>query len=315
MTQPSDATTTRRNTLALIGDFVLFSIGFAFYDPLVVVPAFVNEFTGSELLVGVLAALRVLFITVPQIWAASLLDVQPRMKPLLVWSSVGGRLPILLLAAGVLLWAETQTWLVILILALSVMVFFTSEGLNSVSWPALVGKVVPASFRGRFFGLGQFLSSAGAAVAGYCVNRVLAMGSVDRADRWALLFVCGFVGLMLSVGSMLFIRERSAPRESNKVDIRRSLAKVWRYLKEDSWLRRMIVAQLVLATEDRRPTYLATSGILASVTVLNPIIVGALFETLRPELVFGVAALLALIGLALTWTLRKAVAGHPAPAS
>ena len=66
-----DRQTTRRNVLALVGDFFFFSVGFAFYDPLVVVPSFVNEFTGSELLVGVLAALRVLFITVPQIWAAS----------------------------------------------------------------------------------------------------------------------------------------------------------------------------------------------------------------------------------------------------
>ena len=108
--------TVTRNTLALIGDFFFFSIGFAFFDPLVVVPAFVNEFTGSELLIGALAALRVLMVTVPQIWSASMLEAQPRMKPLLMWSSFGGRLLIIVLAAAVLLWAETQTWLVILVL-------------------------------------------------------------------------------------------------------------------------------------------------------------------------------------------------------
>ena len=81
--------TVRRNMLALIGDFFFFSVGFAFFDPLVVVPAFVNEFTGSELLIGALAALRVLMVTVPQIWAASLLEAQPRMKPRLMWSSFG----------------------------------------------------------------------------------------------------------------------------------------------------------------------------------------------------------------------------------
>ena len=85
-----------RNLLALIGDFVLFSIGFAFYDPFVVVPAFVQEFTGSELMVGVLSALRVLMITLPQMWAASVLVARPLKKPLLVWSSIGGRLPVLL---------------------------------------------------------------------------------------------------------------------------------------------------------------------------------------------------------------------------
>jgi MFS family permease len=413
-----DRRTTHRNVLALVGDFLFFSIGFAFYDPLVVVPSFVNEFTGSELLIGILAALRVLFITVPQIWAASVLEVQPRMKPLLIWSSVGGRLPILLLTIGIFLWAETLTWLVVVILALSVMIFFTSEGLNGVSWPALVGKVVPEDFRGRFFGIGQFLSSLGAAAAGYVVNRILELEHLRRADRWSLLFLLGFVWLMISILSMSFIRERPVEREPSKVDVRRSFRKVWRYLGEDHWLRQMIAAQLVLSTasaafvffvvrarqiipdaaamigtfvilqsvgsaaaaliggvlvdkvgswaairaaafaealalaatmlaglgayplplylvafflvgfvngaswwsfstflldlasEDRRPIYLATSGMLASVTVLNPVIVGALFTTLRPEVVFGSGALLAVVGLSLAWPLRQAIVGR-----
>ena len=407
--------TVTRNTLALIGDFFFFSIGFAFFDPVVVVPAFVNEFTGSELLIGALAALRVLMVTVPQIWAASMLEAQPRMKPLLMWSSFWGRLLIVVLAGAVLLWVETQTWLVILILALTVMVFYTSEGLNGVSWPALVGKVIPEGSRGRFFGLGQFLASIGAAAAGYFVNRVLALQQMARADRWALLFLCGFVALMLSVVSMLFIREEPVARDSDRVDVRGSLKKMWRYLREDRWLRRVIIAQLTmstasavfvflivrvrqvvpeagdmigtfvvlqsvggavaalvggllvdkigswaairaassahilvllaaavaglgtgslplyflaflfmgfaggaswwsftafmldLASEERRPIYLAACGILASVTVLSPLIAGALFEALLPEVVFGGAGVLAVVGTVLVWKLRQAV--------
>ncbi len=411
-----------RNVLALIGDFVFFSVGFAFYDPLVVVPAFVNEFTGSELLVGLLSALRILMITVPQIWAASVLEARPRAKPLLIWSSIGGRLPILLLSVGVLLWAGTRTWLAMLILALSVMLFFTSEGLNGVSWPALVAKAVPEGFRGRFFGLGQFVSSFGSAAAGYFVNRILDLQSVASANRWALLFLVGFVWLMLSVVSMSFVREPKVARVADKPDLRDSLRKVWVYLRQDRWLRRVILVQLVISTpaatfvffvirarqiipdattmigtfvmlqsvgsavsalvggmlvdrvgswaairaaagvealalvavtlggwtanaprtanalpfyfvafllvgyvngtswwsfsaylldmapEDRRPIYLATNGILASVTVVNPVIAGALFEAVSPEIVFGGASLLAVVGFALAWTLRQGTA-------
>ena len=411
-TRPPHAT---RNVLALIGDFIFFSIGFAFYDPLVVVPAFVSEFTGSQLLVGLFSTLRALVITVPQIWAASVLEARPRAKPLLVWSSVGGRLPILLLSVSVFLWADTRTGLVMVILALSAMLFFTSEGLNGVSWPALVAKVVPEGFRGRFFGLGQFFSSLGAAAAGYVVNRILDLQSLERASRWSLLFLLGFVWLMISVGSMLFVREKPAARVSDRPNVRESLRKVRVYLREDRWLRRVILVQLVIATpaatfaffvvrarqiipdvstmigtfvilqsvgsavaalvggmlvdrvgswaairaaagmealalavvtlgglsadplpfylvafflmgfvngaswwsfsaylldmapEERRPIYLATSGILASVTVLNPLIAGALFETLPPELVFGAASVLTVVGLALAWTLRPGV--------
>lgn len=405
-----------RNTLALVGDFFLFSIGFAFYDPMVVVPAFVNDFSGSSLLVGLLSTLRVLFVTVPQIWAASVLEARSKMKPLLVGSSVMGRFPVLLLACAVFLWAGAQTWLVMLVLALSVMAFFTSEGLNGVSWPALVGKVVPEQFRGRFFGLGQLLSSGGALAAGYLMNRILDQEEAALSARWGLLFACGFVGLMLSVGSMLFIREEPGSHTlEEKPDVRRSLGKMWGYLREDRWLRRAIVVQLVLSTgaatfaffvvrvrqlvpdagtmvgtflilqsvgtgvaalvggllvdhvgswaairvaalaealvlaaaviagmgvaplvfyfivfflmgfvngaswwsfsayllalapEDRRPIYLATNGVLGSITALNPVIVGALMEALRPEVVFASAGVLALVGFGLAWTLRYGV--------
>mgnify|MGYP000847068947 FL=1 len=404
-----------RNTAALTGDFFLFSVGFAFFDPLVVVPAFVSEFTGSELLVGALSTLRVLMIAIPQVWAASVLEARPRMKALLIGSSVGGRLPILLLAVAVLLWTQTHVALVIGVLAFSVILFFTSEGLNGVSWPALVGKVVPEGYRGRFFGIGQLLSSFGALAAGLLVNRILALSTVPLATRWGMLFLCGFVGLMLSVGSMLFIREEPVERTSDRVDVRESLRKMWRYLREDRWLRRLILVQLVLATplatfaffvvrarqtvpgaeamvgtflilqsvgsavaalvggmlvdrvgswaairaaalaevlalaaaavaglgtyplplyglafflmgfvngaswwsfsayllemasEARRPIYLATNGVLVSVTALNPVIVGALVAAIRPEGVFGAAAVLALVGLGLAWPLQRGV--------
>lgn len=237
-----------RNLFALTGDFFLFSIGLAFYDPIVVVPAFVKEFTGSDLMVGVLSALRVLMITVPQVWAASVLVARPRKMPLLVWSSVGGRLPVLFLAFATLFWADRFPWLVMAILGGSVALFFVSEGLNSISWPALVGKVIPAHVRGRFFGSGQFLSSLGALGAGYVVRLILADGGSSEPARWALLFGCSFAGLMLSVWSMLYIREQAEARPSSRIEIRWSLTAMAGYLRADGWLRLMVAAQFLLGT-------------------------------------------------------------------
>lgn len=403
----------RRNVLALAGDFVFFSIGFAFYDPLVIVPAFVQQFTGSELLIGILAALRILMITVPQVWAASFLVAQPRKKPLLMWSSLGGRLPILLLVIATLLWTETHLWLTVAVLTLSVAFFYTSEGLNSVSWPALVGKVIPEKIRGRFFGLGQLVSSLTAGGAGYVVSRVLDGEGGASPARWAVLFGLGFISLMLSIASMFFIREEAEDKIPSRTDIRRGLRMMVQFFREDQGLRRVIITQIVLSTagaafpffivraretfttndaiigafltaqsiggavaaliggylidrvgswaavrlgavaqimallavilagtlgaptafyfaaffllgfvvsstwwsfsaylldiadDEQRPIYLATSGILNSVTVANPIIVGGLFAALAPGFVFAIMAAVSAIGGALTWTLRK----------
>ena len=198
---------TVRNFLALTGDFIFFSIGFAFFDPLVVVPAFAKEFTGSEFMVGILAAIRALFVTAPQLWAASILVAQPRKKPVLIASSIIGRLPIIVLAAVTLLWGASHIGWVIAVLCVAVAIFFTSEGFNGVSWPVLVGKVLPEDIRGRFFGFGQLFASLGSAAAGYFVNRILALSGQTLSARWALVFAIGFVILMISVVSMAFIKE------------------------------------------------------------------------------------------------------------
>lgn len=404
---------TIRNFLALTGDFVFFSIGFAFFDPLVVVPAFAKEFTGSEFLIGVLSAIRVLMITAPQLWAASILIAQPRKKPVLIASSIIGRVPIIILALATFWWAESNVWWVIVILAISVAVFFTSEGFNGVSWPVLVGKVLPENIRGRFFGVGQLLASLGAAGAGYWVNRILASQAQPLTTRWAFIFATGFVILMLSVVSMLFITEQSDEKQQDRSSVRESLRMMLHYLRLDSNLRRVVIVQLVLytagavspffvirareilpgvdaklgtflslqsvgsavaavaggylvdqigswaairlgaivkfvmlvivtlagvlafplilyyasffllgyvngsswwsfsaylldmATDEQRPIYLAASGILTSILVLNPVIAGTLYANFIPEYVFAGSAILAFIGLVLAWTLRR----------
>jgi MFS family permease len=197
-------------------------------------------------MVGVLSALRVLAITLPQLWAASVLVARPFKRPLLIWSSIGGRLPILVLAIATALWTATYRWLVIGVLGLAVAAFYTSEGLNGVSWPALVGKVIPSEIRGRFFGFGQFLSSFGALGAGYVVRALLGQGGASDPTRWAALFACGFVCLMLSVASMLFIREEADETLAPRVDLGHSGRAVVGFLRTQSWLRRLVAAQLVL---------------------------------------------------------------------
>ncbi len=407
---------TTRNFLALTGDFVFFSVGFAFFDPLVVVPAFVKEFTGSEFLVGILSAIRIMMVTAPQLVAASILVAQPRKKPVLIASSIIGRLPIIVLALATLWWGDSHLWRVIAILGVSVAIFYTSEGFNGVSWPVLVGKVLPENIRGRFFGFGQLVSSLGAAAAGYCVNRILALPGQTLSARWAIVFAIGFVILMLSAGSMFFINEQGDEKRQRRPDVRHSLKMMLQYLRSDSNLRRVVIVQLVLytagavspffvlrareilpgadaqlgtflilqsigsavaavaggylvdhvgswaairlgavvkvamlgvvtlagilsfpltlyyvsflllgyvngsswwsfsaylldlATEEQRPFYLAASGILTSILVLNPVIAGTLYATFVPESVFAGSAVLALVGLVLAWTLRKSMA-------
>jgi len=236
----------RRNLVLLTIDFVSFSVGFTFFDPLVILPAFTRLLTGSELLVGALAALRIVFITLPQVFAASVLAASPKKQPLLVWSSAGGRLPVVIMALVTLLFGSRFPWLVVGVMLLAVALFNTSEGLNSITWPDIVGKLLPARIRGRFLGTGQLLSSLGALAAGYLVQRILALEELPFPRSWALLFGCASIGLFGSVLACSLLRERPGATASAHVDVRRSIASLGRYLRADARLRRVVIVEILL---------------------------------------------------------------------
>ena len=221
-----------RNVVALAGDSIAFSIGFAFYDPTVVIPTFVGVLHGSAFVVGLIAAIRVIFVTLPQIWAAGILVASPRKKPLLAWSSFWGRLPVAALAVVTLIWARSEPWIVLLVLTVGVALFYTSEGLNSVSWPDIVAKVIPVQIRGRFLGIGQLLSSAGALVASYLVRDVLGGLGVEFPANWALMFACASVGLFASVVLIFVIREHADDKAPARVDVRGNLVAMLGFLRE-----------------------------------------------------------------------------------
>jgi MFS family permease len=409
----------RRNLLLLTVDFVAFSVGFSFFDPLVLVPAFAQTLAHSELAVGVLSALRIVFMTLPQIWAASVLAASPRKKPLFFWSSVGGRLPVVVLAAMTLLYAGQAPWLVLGVLTVAIALFYTSEGLNSISWPDTVGKLLPASIRGRFLGTGQLLSSLGALAGGWMIKRILSNAGLAFPSNWALVFACASIGLFASVLAIGLLRERPDAKLATSVDVRKSVRALGTYIRDDPRLRRIVLVEILLgtasavfpffvlraqdlvpqgqsvlgtyimvqnlggmaaaaicglvvdrvgswagvrlsiivetvalalvtiapllrvpdlvyliafgllgfvsgsswwtftaylmdiATEERRPAYLAASGVLKSPVFVASLIVGASYGRVTPETVFGAALAFSVAALVISMTLARMRAGVP----
>jgi MFS family permease len=407
----------RRNLLALSSDFIMFMVGFVFWDPTVVVPVFVKELTGNDLMVGVFAAIRVLTVSLPGLWTASYLLTQPRKKPVLIWASFGGRLPVLLIAVATLLWADRAPWLVVVLLAISVGMFFTSEGMNGVSWPDIIGKVLPSNIRGRFLGTAQLVASVVGLGSGALVRLILGHSAWGASTRWALMFACAFVGFALSWVALASIHEEPDDKIPAPPDLKASLRSMTAYLREDASLRRLVITQLLLAsagssfpffsvrarellpggdamlgtflilqslggilaaplwgylidrigswlairlgavahmaafagvvaggllgvpepfylatffllgvisstswwaftsylldlaTPDRRATYLATSSILTSPTILTALAAGVLYKVLGPEWLFGLGLVLDFAAVTLAWTLARSRAG------
>jgi hypothetical protein len=60
-----------------------------------------------------------------------------------------------------------------------------------------------------------------------------------------------------------------------------------------------------MATDERRPIYLAASGVLNSPTFLSAILVGAVLEFVAAEMVFAAALGLSVAAAALAWSLPR----------
>jgi MFS family permease len=69
---------------------------------------------------------------------------------------------------------------------------------------------------------------------------------------------------------------------------------------------------LDMATDERRPIYLAASGVLNSPTFLSSILVGAAYEYVSAEVVFAAALALSLVAVGLAWSLPRGRAGASA---
>ena len=80
-----------RNFGLLVGDAGLFSLAAVCFDPSVVLPLFVAQFTTSPLLIGAPAAIRLAGLYLPQLPVGIAVRRFERIKPFFFWQAAIGR--------------------------------------------------------------------------------------------------------------------------------------------------------------------------------------------------------------------------------
>jgi Na+/melibiose symporter-like transporter len=198
----------RRNFFGGLWHGAFLALGMALTQPTTVIAAFVAELTGSTVWVGGLLTVLTVAATLPQLFVARW--VEPRRT----------KMPFLLLAIylrvaswAVLAWLittlgasrpELLAWALVGLLA----VFYAGGGLGNIPYTDIIGKVIPASRRGAFFGGKEALAGPLAVGAALLARRILA--GVDYPDSYALLF--GLAAAALAVASIGFWLIREPPR-------------------------------------------------------------------------------------------------------
>jgi MFS family permease len=198
----------RRNFVGGLWHGALLALGMAFTQPTTVIASFVAELTGSTVWVGGLSTVLTVAAALPQLFVARLVEPRPRKMPFLL-------LAIYLRVASwaLLAWLiyaigdsdpELLAWALVGLLA----IFYAGGGLGNIPYTDIIGKVIPASRRGTFFGGKEALAGPLAVGAALLARRILA--GVAYPDSYALLF--GLAAAALALASLGFWLIREPPR-------------------------------------------------------------------------------------------------------
>jgi MFS family permease len=159
-----------RNFVLNVLDGGMFYLGMSMVSRYTVLPLVVERLSGERWMQGLIPMLAQTGWFLPGLFVVPLVASRARRKPLLLAVTLGERIPFLLL--GLLLFFSPQSPPPLL-LALFFVLFAIhafSGGFAAIPWQDFIGRIIPGSRWGIFFGiqsgLGGLLGLGGAAVAG-----------------------------------------------------------------------------------------------------------------------------------------------------
>ena len=167
----------RWNFTVNVLDNMLFALAASLVAQETILPLLVSKLSDSPLLIGLIPALYSVSYYLPQLFMANHAEGLRRKLPFVaLFSGIVQRLPIPLIGLSLLLFAESNPDLA---LVLFFALFATSAfggGIVTPAWYTMIGKVVPLRRRGIFFGIanggGMLMGVAGAVFVGRVLDEV-----------------------------------------------------------------------------------------------------------------------------------------------
>lgn len=198
-TEPT-APETRRNFLLNVTDGVLFSAGTGFFSHAGLVPLFVATLTDARWPLGLVTPVLMVGIALPQLFGAA---VAARCSDF--WGAVrlSAWLPRLWVMALAAVPFVPQPWTLAVFFAVWAL-YALSLGFCIPMWSTFIAQVIPASVRGRFFGIRTAIGAVMAMAGATAASAVLA-GWPGHLG-FAACFAIAAVLLVLSVVSFQFTR-------------------------------------------------------------------------------------------------------------
>jgi MFS family permease len=225
----------------LDGAFFGSALGFASYTT--IIPLFVSQLTESAILIGLASSIHTLGWQFPQLLTASRVRRQSRFKPMVLAMTIHERLPFLGLA--LLAWflpGLSRSAALALTFALLIWQGFGGGFMANV-WQSMIGKIIPRSWRGGFFGVQMaavnLLSSVSAVIAGQILERY------PSPLDFTLCFGLACVGMALSFGFISLTREGEhtpPPSTGEKTTLGSDILRI---LRTDTVFQRFVAVRMI----------------------------------------------------------------------
>lgn len=236
----------RWNFLVNALDGASFWFGMSFISSTIILPLYVNHFTNSPLLIGLIPFLATAGVLLPQLFVANAVERAPKKK--FFPATIGfflERLPIFLLAPAVYFLATSHPILALAIFFVLYAWHCFGAGVIIVGWQDMIAKLIPMEKRGRFFGITNFVGNGtgilGALAIPFVLNKfTFPLGYVISFTVAAILILISWVFLSLTREPAV---HSSKPPVSQLVYLR-SLPDV---VRRDRNFRMYLLSQIILS--------------------------------------------------------------------
>lgn len=221
----------KRNFTANFLDVALFSLGMAFGSMTTIVPLYIRELGGSNLLVGMVPAIVQTGFVLPPLFVAPYVGRLRMTLPYVLRMTLGERVPWFILALLTFMFGLQYPGIVLALSVVLLAIFGLSGGLTMPGWMDMVATVTPLRMRGKLFGwsgaLGGLTGVGGGLLAEY------ALANYAFPTNFALCFLGAGICMALSYAALCAIRELPRKQVAPVMTVRQYMERLPPLLRRD----------------------------------------------------------------------------------
>lgn len=275
----------RRNFLFLMLDGATFAFAISLLSETTIIPAFVQQLSGSSVLVGLVAATFAVGRYLPQLVGAHLVRGRSRRKPLLLAIVVAERVGILAIAGTAQLIGLVDNGVVLALFFVAFCGYAITTGLIGPVYGDFVAKALTKG-RGWFYGSVQLLGGLLGFSAAMFAEQLIKTNPFPLGIQ--LCFWISFGLSFLSIFFLIGLKEEPYPHVESRPALWATIAEIPQLLTGDRSYGRFILARAFLAMSTLGVGFVVVDGIdrvlqisdaalLAAVFILSQAVLGFAF--------------------------------------